>query len=141
MNEPSRSAGQRPAADDTAPTAPTAPEAAAAADRNDAPFVTTIRSRPTTIRIGDGSGERITVRVQMPEVWDTVRVELPRHEPVRSLKARALEALYPDGDFHEEFVVKFQGFEVLDELAPLSDVGAGDGSIFLITHRRRRPVR
>lgn len=106
-----------------------------------APFVTTIRARPTTIRIGEDGAARITVRVQMPEVWDTVRVELPAHEPVRTLKARALEALYPDGDVHEDFVVKYQGFEVLDEEAPISAVGARDGSIFLVTHRRRRPVR
>ena len=109
--------------------------------RDDAPFVTTIRARPTTLRIGEGEGERVTVRVQMPEVWDTVRVELSADEPMRTLKARALAALFPDGDLHEDFVLKYQGFEVLDEEAPIGAVGARDGSIFLVTHRRRRPVR
>ena len=105
------------------------------------PFVATVRSRPGVIRIGDAATPTITVRVQMPEVWDTVRCEVPASEPTLSLKVRALEALYPDGDFHEDFVLKLRGFEVLDENASLAAVGAVDGSILLLTHRRRRPVR
>jgi hypothetical protein len=34
-----------------------------------------------------------------------------------------------------------RGFEVLDEDLPLTGAGASDGSIFLLTSRRRRPVR
>jgi len=30
---------------------------------------------------------------------------------------------------------------VLDERRSVAEVGARDGSIFLLTHRRRRPVR
>jgi hypothetical protein len=41
----------------------------------------------------------------------------------------------------EEFVMKLRGWEVLDESASLTDAGAIDGSIFLLTYRRRRPVR
>jgi hypothetical protein len=37
-------------------------------------------------------------------------------------------------------MVKLRGYEVLDEDAPLSSTGARDGSTFLITDRRRRPV-
>jgi len=33
------------------------------------------------------------------------------------------------------------GWEVLDEAASLADVGVIDGSILLLTFRRRRPVR
>jgi hypothetical protein len=33
------------------------------------------------------------------------------------------------------------GAEVLDENAPVADAGARDGSILLVTSRRRRPVR
>ena len=108
-----------------------------------APFVTTLRSRPTTIRLGDGADgvDGITVRVQMLEVWDTVRLEVPSSEPVLSVKVAALRALFPDGEFHEDFVMKRNGFEVLDETASLRETGAVDGSIFLLTHRRRRPVR
>ena len=84
---------------------------------------------------------RWTVRVQVPEVWDAVRLSAPPDEPVVSLKVQALEALFPDAAFHDDFVLKLHGFEVLDENASLADVGAADGSILLLTHRRRRPVR
>ena len=106
------------------------------------PFVATLRSRPGVIRVGEGAGGRtITVRVQSPEVWDVVRVEAPGAEPVLSVKVRAMEALLPDADFHDELVMKLNGFEVLDEHASLTDAGAVDGSTFLLTYRRRRPVR
>jgi hypothetical protein len=60
---------------------------------------------------------------------------------VLALKVMALAALMPDADFHEDFVVKLHGAEVVDENAPIADAGARDGSIFLVTSRRRRPVR
>ena len=110
-----------------------------------APFVATLRVRPEAIRLGDGAdaggATRVTLRVEMPEVWDAVRVETPLTERALTLKRRALEALYPDYEYPEDFVVKLRGFEVLDEGATLAQVGARDGSIFLLTHRRRRPVR
>jgi hypothetical protein len=74
-------------------------------------------------------------------VWDTVRVSAPPTEPVLSVKVMALAALMPDADFHEDFVVKLHGGEVFDENAPVAEVGARDGSIFLVTSRRRRPAR
>ena len=124
---------------------------AAGAAASGAPFVTTLRARPGEIRIdggsaGNGAGggaapDVITVRVQMPEVWDVVRVVAPPTEPVLAVKVRALEALYPEGDVHEQFVLKLGGFEVIDENQSLADAGAKDGSTFLLTHRRRRPVR
>ena len=52
----------------------------------------------------------------------------------------ALDALYPSGRVQAAFVLKLRGFEVLDEEGTLERVGAEDGSIFLLTHRRRRPV-
>jgi len=105
-----------------------------------APFVSSLRVRPSTIRLGEGA-DTITLRVQMPEVWDTVRIDAPASEPVLSVKVAALRALFPDGEFHEDFVLKRNGFEVLDETASLRETGAVDGTIFLVTHRRRRPVR
>ena len=106
-----------------------------------APFVAQLRSRPGIVRLGDDGAQRITVRVQMPEVWDVLRVETPAEEPVVSLKRRALEVLFPQAEFHEDFVLKLNGFEVLDESASVADVGAKNGSTFLLMHRRRRPVR
>ena len=106
-----------------------------------APFVSQLRSRPGVLRIGADGQPRITLRVQMPEVWDVVRVETPASEPVATIKAQALAALFPDGQSPDAFVLKLNGFEVLDESASVTDSGATDGSTFLLTHRRRRPVR
>ena len=105
------------------------------------PFVATLRSRPGIVRLGGPDEPVATIRVQLAEAWDTLRFEVPLTEPVVALKVRALELLAPDADFHEEYVLKLHGFEVLDENAPIAATGARDGSIFLLTHRRRRPVR
>jgi hypothetical protein len=83
----------------------------------------------------------LTLRVEMPDVWDVVRVELSPAESVHALKVRALEALFPQAEFPEEFVMKLRGWEIGDEHASVAAAGALDGSIFLLTHRRRRPVR
>ena len=40
-----------------------------------------------------------------------------------------------------DYVVKLRGHEVLDERRSIAEVGARDGSTFLVTNRRRRPVR
>jgi hypothetical protein len=80
------------------------------------------------------------VRVEVPEVWDVVRVEAPPEEPVAAVKAAALSMLLPGGNVND-YVVKLRGFEVLDENASIREAGAINGSIFLVTHRRRRPVR
>lgn len=105
------------------------------------PFVTTIRSRPGTMVIGDGSRGRITIRVQGADLWDSIRMEVPPEESVLTVKLRALEVLYPDAEFHEDFAMKLAGIEVLDENASLAGTGVRDGSIFLLMHRRRRAVR
>lgn len=105
------------------------------------PFVTGLRVRAATIDLSRPGESSITVRVEMPEVWDTVRVTASPNEPVVSIKRAALDALCPSGEIPEEFVVKLRGWEVLDESALLTDAGAINGSIFLVTHRRRRAVR
>jgi hypothetical protein len=105
------------------------------------PFVASLRVRPEIIRLRDGAADAATLRVEMPEVWDAVRVDTPLSEPVRSLKTAALDALYPGYEYQEDFILKLKGFEVLDEGATLAEAGAVNGSIFLLAHRRRRPVR
>ena len=105
------------------------------------PFTATLRTRPEAIRLGTGAEPLITVRVQVPEVWDTVRVEAPADTPVAVLKQHALQAILPDAEHPEDFLVKLGGWEVLDEQASIAAAGATAGSIFLITSRRRRPVR
>ena len=117
------------------------PAAHPAGSPSDVPFVAQLRSRPGTLRLGTGTEPVITVRVQMPEVWDTLRVQAPGDTAVSLLKLRALESLVPDAAHPEDYVVKLRGFEVLDESLSLTGAGARDGSIFLIHNRRRRPVR
>jgi uncharacterized protein YxjI len=107
-----------------------------------APFVTSLRSRPGVITIGDVSGAHVLhLRVEMPEVWDTVRIDVSATEPVRAVKLHALEALRPGALFHDDYFIKLRGNEIFDETLSLKDAGALDGSIFLLTQKRRRPVR
>jgi hypothetical protein len=108
---------------------------------NGAPFVTQLRSRPGVIRLAEPGQGTISLRAQVLEVWDTVRLEVSPSEPVLTVKVRALEALYPEADFHDDFVVKINGFEVLDENESVTSSGARDGSTYLITRRRRVPIR
>ena len=106
-----------------------------------APFVSQLRSRPGILRLGADGQARITLRVQMLETWDVVRVETPANERVGTLKAEAIAALQPNGDPADVFVLKLNGFEILDENVSIADTGAKNGSTFLVTYRRRRPVR
>jgi len=80
------------------------------------------------------------VRAQVLEAWDAIQVDADPAASVRSLKQLALRELYPENLPETEFVVKLNGFEILDEDVPLSASGARNGSTFLITDRRRRPV-
>ncbi|HEY9230066.1 MAG TPA: hypothetical protein VIP11_25665 [Gemmatimonadaceae bacterium] len=108
-----------------------------------APFVTTLRARRATINLAPDGVPTITVRVEMPEVWDVVRIVVSPNEPALVVKIAALEALFPEAEeaFHGDFALKLRGWEILDEAASLTDVGVIDGSILLLTFRRRRPVR
>ncbi|HEX4934301.1 MAG TPA: hypothetical protein VFV33_14020 [Gemmatimonadaceae bacterium] len=109
---------------------------------SNAPFTAQLRARPDAIRLGTGNEPVITVRVQVPEVWDTIRLDAPADTPVSVVKERALQALMPDEVSNVAgYVVKLGGVEVLDERASITDAGASHGSIFLLTNRRRRPVR
>lgn len=105
------------------------------------PFVSQVRTGGDVLRLADPGTPAITVRVEIPEVWDTVRAVVSPDDSVIHLKVRTLAALMPEGVPPEEFVMKFRGWEVLDEDVSLSAAGAVDGSIFLLTYRRRRPVR
>ena len=105
------------------------------------PFVSQLRARTSTIRLVPVGAPSVMLRVEMPEVWDTVRLVASPREPMLTIKVRALEALFPEAELHSDFVLKFRGWEILDEASPLSDLGIENGAILLLTHRRRRPVR
>ncbi|HVT37928.1 MAG TPA: hypothetical protein VHE78_02685 [Gemmatimonadaceae bacterium] len=81
------------------------------------------------------------VRVELPERWDTVAFDLRAAIPMLDLKRAALAEFGLGNAFPEDYVLKLRGFEVLGELASVAGSGARAGSTFLLTHRRRRPVR
>jgi hypothetical protein len=106
-----------------------------------APFVTDLRTNGELVRLGSGDEPVLHIRVQVAELWDSVRIDAPGSERVISAKRAALDALYPGGANPEEYVVRLRGFEILDENASLVAAGVEDGSILLLVYRRRRPVR
>ena len=105
-----------------------------------APFVSTLRTSGSTIAVGAPGASPITIRVEVPERWDVALISAAPTASVRDVKRAALRFVSPEDDA-AEYVIKLRGFEVLDENVTLADAGARDGSIFLLTHRRRRPVR
>lgn len=106
-----------------------------------APFVAGVRVRPVSISLSRGGGDIMSIRVEMPEVWDAIRIEASSSTTVAEVKRAALGELYPEALSDSNVVMKLRGFEVLDEHASLVDAGALDGSCFLMSFRRRRPVR
>jgi hypothetical protein len=105
-----------------------------------APFVTGLRARRDPVHVGRNDGRAFTLRVEVPELWDVVRVVAAPDATVEEVKGASLRALNARAN-PAAYVIKLRGFEVLDERASVEDAGAIDGSIFLLTHRRRRPVR
>lgn len=106
-----------------------------------APFVTGLRTNGTVIKLASGDEPVLHIRVQVMDLWDSVRVDSPPTETILSVKGAALAALYPDGADPDALVARLHGYEILDEAQSLSEVGVRDGSILLLVARRRRPVR
>jgi hypothetical protein len=111
------------------------------ADPARVPFVASLRVAPGIIRLGPEGEPRISIRVEVPEVWDAVRVDAPLTESVFTVKTRALTALYPDHAEPSEFVVKRNGIAIQDETVSLATAGVKTGSTLLVMLIRRRPVR
>lgn len=105
------------------------------------PFVAQLRTQGEALPLAATGTSAMTVRVEMPELWETIRVEVSPDEPVAALKRRALEVFLSGAAAPERFVLKLNGWNVLDESAPVASTGAGEGAVFLLTHRLRRPVR
>ena len=103
-------------------------------------FVNSLRTRGEPFKLGGPSDRALRLRAQVLEAWDAIPIEPNPSPSVRSLKQLALRELYPDVQHDDEYVVKLNGFEILDEDAPISSTAARNGSTFLITDRRRRPV-
>ena len=104
------------------------------------PFVSGLRTRGEPFKLGPQSSNALHLRAQVLEAWDAIRIDADPAASVAILKELAMRELAPDVRNIGEYVVKLHGFEILDEAAPISPTSAKNGSIFLITDRRRRPV-
>lgn len=105
------------------------------------PFVTELRTSDEVVKVGGTDGDTLHLRVQIAELWDTLRVDAAPTTSVEAVKKAALGRFFPDGESIKDFVVKLRGFEILDESATVATSGAKDGSTLLISRRRRRPVK
>jgi len=106
------------------------------------PFVSSLRTRKAVIRLAPPEAtDVLTIRVEMLDVWDAVVLEVLPTDQVLEVKTRALQALDPAAEIIDEYVLKLRGWDILDEGQSLADAGVINGSILLLTHRRRRPVR
>lgn len=81
------------------------------------------------------------LRVQLLERWDRIDVDVPDSTPVATVKRDALAAFGLGDAAPSDYVVKLRGWEVLGEQGSVAESGARDGSTYLMTYRRRRPVR
>ena len=104
-----------------------------------APFVQSLRARPGAVVLGAGFGA-LVFRVQMPERWEVVRVTAQPAESVQAVKIAVLAAIMPGAD-HRDWLMKLHGATIESESDALLEVGTKNGSTFLLTLRRRRPVR
>lgn len=103
-------------------------------------FSTQLRANRPPIVLAQGEGS-FTFRVEASDLWDAVRVVAKPETSVAEVKRTALAHFFPVQEYVEDYVLKFRGWEILDEGAALRDVGITEGSILLLAVRRRRPVR
>jgi hypothetical protein len=84
--------------------------------------------------------DNLRLRVTVQDAWDEVPLDLPTAASLAELKRAALEATKVNRD-PDEYVLKFRGFELLDESRSLADAGLVPNGAVIVLPRRRRPVR
>ncbi len=84
--------------------------------------------------------DTLRVRVTVQDAWDEVPLDLPSATSLAELKRAALDATRVIRD-PDEYVLKFRGFELLDESRSLADAGLVPNGAVIVLPRRRRPVR
>jgi hypothetical protein len=84
--------------------------------------------------------DNLRLRVMVQDAWDEVPLDLPSSASLAELKRAALEATKVNRD-PDEYVLKFRGFELLDESRSLADAGLVPNGAVIVLPRRRRPVR
>ena len=105
------------------------------------PFVTQLRTPAEAITLAPAGAPSLTIRVQMLEAWDAVKVVAEPSTTVATVKARALAVLAPDVPQPGDVVTKLGGFEIRDEAQTLSSAGVRDGATLLLHFRRRQPIK
>ena len=103
-------------------------------------LVNELRSRRAPLALASGPGA-ITIRVQVAEMWDAIRVVAHPDTSVSELKQRVVTEFFPGHEYLDDFVLKLRGWEMLDENQSLKAGGMVDRSIVLLSRRRRRAVR
>jgi hypothetical protein len=78
--------------------------------------------------------------VTVQDAWDEVPLDLPPATSLAELKRAALDATRVRRD-PDEYVLKFRGFELLDESQSLADAGLVPNGAVIVLPWRRRPVR
>ena len=99
-----------------------------------------LRSKRAPLELASGPGA-ITVRVQVAEMWDAIRVVTHPDTAISELKQRVVNEFFPGHEYLDDFVLKLRGWEMLDENQSIKAGGMVDRSIVLLSRRRRRPVR
>ena len=105
------------------------------------PFVATLRARPETIQLAAAGAPSITIRAQLSEAWDAVRINASANDSVESVKIAALEMLDPSAESHANYLITNRGVKIFDERQSLAAAGVVNGATLLIELRHRRPVR
>ena len=105
------------------------------------PFVTQLRTPAEAISLVRDGVPSITIRVQLLEAWDAVKVIADPGTVVAKVKAAALAVLAPDVPQPADVVTKLGGFEIRDESTSLAAAGVKDGSTLLLHMRRRQPLK
>jgi hypothetical protein len=105
------------------------------------PFVTQLRTPAEAVTIAPVGADAITIRVQLLEAWDAIKVVVAPTTTVAAVKARALTVLAPDAPLPDDIVTKLGGFEIRDESQSLVAAGVKDGATLLLHFRRRQPLK
>lgn len=86
------------------------------------------------------SGEPLTLRVRVQDVWEEIPMAAASTLSVGELKRKALERARVQRD-PAGYVVKFRGAELFNEAGTLEDAGVVPNANLIVLPRRRRPVR
>ena len=83
----------------------------------------------------------LTIRVSVPDVWDTVLLRVAPHWTIARVKREALDVAMGRHVEADLYLAKFRGGRVIDESATLEALGVPDHGALIVLPERRLPVR